>query len=197
LREWIDGLGPAGFWVFIGIYVLGVVAAFPGIALTVAAGSLFGSVLGVVAVNIGSTVGAGLAFLLARYMARDSVERWLGARERFRRLDRLTERHGAIIVAITRLVPLFPFNVLNYGFGLTRVRFGTYLFWSWLCMIPGTVIYVVGADALTRGIAEGRVPWGLVIVMTVGIVTLAVLVRLARRRLKEPDGPIVAGSREG
>jgi uncharacterized membrane protein YdjX (TVP38/TMEM64 family) len=177
--------------------VLGVVAAFPGMALTVAAGSLFVAVLGGVAVNIGSTVGAGLAFLLARYMARDSVERWLGARERFRRLDRLTERHGAIIVAITRLVPLFPFNVLNYGFGLTRVRFGTYLFWSWLCMIPGTVIYVVGADALTRGIAEGRVPWGLVIVMTVGIVTLAVLVRLARRRLKEPDGPIVAGSREG
>jgi uncharacterized membrane protein YdjX (TVP38/TMEM64 family) len=67
----------------------------------------------------------------------------------------MTERHGAIIVAITRLVPIFPFNLLNYGFGLTRVRFGTYLLWSFLCMLPGIALYVVGADALTRGLAEG------------------------------------------
>ena len=104
-----------------------------------------------------------------------------------RQLDALTERHGAIIVAITRLVPIFPFNLLNYGFGLTRVPFWTYLFWSWLCMIPGTVLYVVGADAFTRGLAEGRVSWALIGALAVALLVLVLLVRYARRVLAERE----------
>lgn len=187
LREWIRGLGALGPVVFVLIYIVAVVAALPGSAITVAAGALFGSVLGVVVVSIGATVGASLAFLIGRYFARDSVAQWMSKNEKFARLDRLTERHGAIIVAITRLVPAFPFNVLNYGFGLTRVRFWTYAFWSWLCMLPGTVLYVVGADALTRGISEGRVPWVLVGVIAAVIAILSLLVWRARGILKDRE----------
>jgi len=187
LRDWIKGLGGWGPIVFVPLYALGVVAALPGSALTVAAGALFGSVLGVILVINAATLGASLSFLVARYLARESVAGWLGENEKFQRLDRLTERHGAIIVAITRLVPLFPFNLLNYGFGLTRVPFWTYVVWSWLCMLPGTVLFVVGADAFTRGIAEGQVPWPLIGVLVGVTILLTILVRQARRKLQEDD----------
>ncbi len=187
LRDWIKGLGGWGPVVFVPLYALGVVAAIPGSALTVAAGALFGSVLGVILVINAATLGASLSFLVARYLARESVAGWLGENEKFQRLDRLTERHGAIIVAITRLVPLFPFNLLNYGFGLTRVPFWTYVVWSWLCMLPGTVLFVVGADAFTRGIAEGQVPWPLIGVLVGVTILLTILVRQARRKLQEDD----------
>lgn len=193
LRDWIQSLGALGPVVFVGLYVAATVAALPGSALTVAAGALFGSVIGVFSVSVASTLGASLCLLIARYFARDAVASWAASRERFRRLDALTEEHGAIIVALTRLVPLFPFNLLNYGFGLTRVPFWTYVFWSWLCMLPGTVLYVVGSDALAKGLSEGRVPWALVAVFVAAIVLLSVLVRQARRKLHS-DGDDTAGS---
>jgi len=189
LRDWIEGLGAWGPVVFVLLYAMAVVAALPGSALTVAAGALFGSMMGVVVVSIASTVGASLSFLIARYFARESVTRWLSDKEKFRRLDQLTGEHGAVIVALTRLAPIFPFNLLNYGFGLTRVRFWTYVFWSWLCMLPGTVLYVVGADAIAKGLAQGRVPWELVGVLVAAVVVLALLVRFARRRLRSKEGP--------
>jgi uncharacterized membrane protein YdjX (TVP38/TMEM64 family) len=197
LRDWIKGLGAMGPLVFILIYVAAVVAALPASPISVAAAALFGSLWGVIFINIGATLGAALAFLLGRYFARDAVVNWLGKKEKFRRLDQLTEKHGAIIVALTRLVPIFPFNLLNYGFGLTRVPFWTYVFWTWLCIIPGTILYVVGADAVLQGAAQGKVPWGLILVFVAALILLAILVPLARRRLQNgkqedesgPDSP--------
>jgi len=186
-RHWIEGLGPWGPVVFALVYALATVAAIPGSVITVVAGAIFGSVVGVGVVSIGSTLGATGAFVLGRWFARDSVAKWLDGNQRFARLDGLTREHGAIIVAITRRVPLFPFNLLNYGFGLTRVPLRTYGFWSWLCMLPGTVLYVVGADAVTRGLAEGRVPWTLVGIVAVTAVVLSVIVARARRVLSERE----------
>jgi len=196
LRTWILELGAWGPVVFIVLYAVAVVAAVPASVLTIAAGAMFGSVLGVASVSVASTLGAALAFAVARWFARDSVTRWLGDNERFAALDRMTAEHGAIMVAITRLVPIFPFTLLNYGFGLTGVRFGTYVLWSWLCMLPGTVLYVVGADAVTKGLAEGRVPWSLVGVVVTVAVGLTLVVRRARRSLQrtEPDQKIEQGA---
>ena len=137
--------------------------------------------------SVASTLGASLAFLIARYFARDATARWLAKREKFRKLDDLTQRHGAIIVAIVRLVPLFPFNFVNYGFGLTNVRFWTYVFWSWLCMLPGTILYVVGTDAVMQAIIRGEVPWTLVGVVIGVSILLVLLVRIARKRLREEE----------
>jgi uncharacterized membrane protein YdjX (TVP38/TMEM64 family) len=187
VREWIHSLGALGPFVFILIYIGAVVAALPGSAITIIAGAIFGSVVGVIVVSIASTLGAALAFLIGRYFARDATARWLSKRQRFKKLDDLTEKHGAVIVALVRIVPLFPFNFVNYGFGLTSVRFWTYVFWSWLCMLPGTILYVVGTDAITRAIIQKRVPWTLIGVMVVVGVILVALVRIARRRLHEED----------
>ena len=185
LRGWIHSLGILGPAVFVGLYTLGVVAGIPGSALTVAAGGLFGSFLGVLLVSFASTIGASFSFLIARYFARDAIVNWLSRREKFKRLDGMTEAHGAMIVAITRLIPIFPFNFLNYGFGLTKIPFWTYVFWSWLCMLPGTVLYVVGVDAVIQLIIQRRVPWILVGVITGVGVLLVVLVKLTRSKIKD------------
>lgn len=189
-RNWIAGLGPLGPLVYILLYAAAVTVAMPASVLTVAAGALFGSVLGTIVVSVASTLGASLAFLIARYLARDSIARWLADKEMFQKLDRMTEKQGHIMVAITRLVPVFPFNLLNYGFGLTRVPFWTYVFWSWLCMLPGTVLYVVGADAVTQAIAKGEIPWALVAAVAATAVILTLLVRSARGKLKSEEEEI-------
>jgi uncharacterized membrane protein YdjX (TVP38/TMEM64 family) len=187
LRRWILSLGAWGPAVFVLLYAVAVVVALPGSALTVAAGALFGSVLGIIVVSIASTLGASLAFLVSRYFARGAVAQWLSDKEKFQKLDRMTEEHGAIMVALTRLVPLFPFNILNYGFGLTRVRFWTYVFWSWLCMLPGTVLYVVGADTVTKAVVQGQVPWTPLVILLLAAIVLALLVRFARAKLKAKE----------
>lgn len=189
LRGWIASFGPWAPIMYVVLYILATVAALPGSALTIIGGALFGSMLGVVLVSIGSTLGAASAFLIARYFARESVAQWLQGNPKFKKLDALSESRGAIIVAITRLVPIFPFNLLNYGFGLTRIPFRTYFFWSWLCMIPGITLFVVGTDVLVRGTTEGRVPWELILVFLFTALMIFLLVHSARRKLERPPGP--------
>jgi uncharacterized membrane protein YdjX (TVP38/TMEM64 family) len=183
LREWISALGSWGPLVFVLIYILAVVAALPGSAVTIAGAALFGSVGGIVLVSIASTIGASLAFLIARYLARDFVLSKLAGSDRFQKLERLTADNGAIIVAIARLVPLFPFNIVNYGFGLTAIRFRTYVFWSWLCMLPGTILYVVGTDAVASGLASGKIPWLLIGVCLAAGIVLILLIRQAKKKI--------------
>lgn len=145
-RQRVEDMGAWSLPAFIVVYILGVLLAVPGILLTAFAGILFGPFRGTVAASAGSTIGAGLAFLIARYFARSSVADWVEGNARFQRLDDASERYGAMLVAVIRFVPVLPFNLVNYGFGLTRVRFGTYLFWSWLAMFPWTIVYVVAAS---------------------------------------------------
>ncbi|MCX5818643.1 MAG: TVP38/TMEM64 family protein [Deltaproteobacteria bacterium] len=193
LKEWIRGVGSLAPLVFILVYIIAVVAALPALPFTITGAALFGSVTGVILVSIASTAGAGLAFLVARYAARERMVRRFSGNETFRKLDRMTKEHGAVVVAITRLVPIFPFNLLNYGFGLTAIPFRTYLLWSWLCMLPGTVLYVVGVDAVVSGLSPGRIPWPLIAVAAAAAVILIFLVNMARRRLRgrkpEDGGP--------
>lgn len=185
LKEWIRGVGPLAPLVFVLIYIVALVAALPALPFTITGAALFGSVTGVILVSIASTAGAGLAFLVARYLARERMVRRFSGNETFRKLDRMTKEHGAVVVAITRLVPIFPFNLLNYGFGLTAIPFRTYLLWSWLCMLPGTVLYVVGVDAVLSSLSLGKIPWPLIAVAAAAAVILIFLVNMARRRLRK------------
>ena len=183
MQQWLTDLGPAGPLAFICIYVVLTVLAFPGSPLSIVAGALFGGLWGTIYISIASTAGAALAFLLARYVARDSIAAWLGEKPQFQRLERLTARRGAAVVAMTRLVPIFPFNLLNYGFGLTSVPFVTYAFWSWLCMLPGTALSVVGVDAVVTAVRQGNVPWHLIAAVTALFVVLVVVGRYAKHKL--------------
>ena len=187
LREWIAGMGNLGMVAYVALYIVAVAAAVPGLPISIAGAAIFGALKGVILVSIGSTLGASLAFLIARYLARDAIYGRLSGNEKFQRLDRLTEQHGAMIVAITRLVPLFPFNLLNYGFGLTRVPFPTYAFWSWLCMLPGTIVYLVGTDAIITAVTTGEVPWIIVGVFIAALIIVIGAVRFASGRLKEKE----------
>lgn len=139
---WISGLGVLGPIIFAGLYILACVLSLPGFILTLGAGAVFGVITGFIAVSIGSTLGAACAFLIGRYLARDLVAGRIAGNEKFKAVDEAVGREGWKIVLLTRLSPIFPFNLLNYAFGLTKVSLKHYFFASWLGMIPGTVMYV-------------------------------------------------------
>lgn len=187
LRDWIGSLGPWAPTVFVALFVAASVLALPGIALTVIAGIIFGSVLGVILVIIGSTLGAALAFLVSRYFMRDAVERLMKANDKFDRLNALIQEHGPMVIIFVRILPIFPYNVVNYGFGLSRIPFRTYLFWSWLSMTPTTIVYVVGTDALVMSLIKGSISWGLVAVFVVSSVILLLVIRFMRKKLSHAE----------
>ena len=161
LRQWLESAGMAAPLLFMAIYALGTVLFLPGSVMTLAGGALFGPVLGIFYNLSGATLGAALAFLIARYLASDWVERKTGGR--LKRLKEGVEREGWRFVAFVRLVPLFPFNLLNYALGLTRIRFWHYLVASYLCMLPGAIAYTwlgyAGREAAAGG--EGWIQKGL------------------------------------
>jgi pyruvate/2-oxoglutarate dehydrogenase complex dihydrolipoamide dehydrogenase (E3) component/uncharacterized membrane protein YdjX (TVP38/TMEM64 family) len=191
--EWVDSLGAFGPVAFIAGYAVAVVGFVPGSVLTLAAGAIFGVLEGTLYVFLAATLGAAGAFLVARYLARRAVERRLEGDERFAAIDRAVGAEGRKIVFLLRLSPIFPFNLLNYALGLTRVRLADYLIAS-LGMIPGTLLYVysgklagdVVAVAGGAGVERGAGYYavlGLGFAATV-IVTIAVT-RIARRALEK------------
>jgi uncharacterized membrane protein YdjX (TVP38/TMEM64 family) len=182
-RLWIAGLGAWGPVAFVALYVVATLLAAPAIVLTLAAGPLFGPAVGVAAVSAGATLGATAAFAVARWVARDRVARRLEGSPTLARLDRLAARRGWAVVAITRLVPLFPFNLLNYAFGLTGVRFSTYVWASWLFMLPGTALYVLGGDALLQSLSGGGLSPALLTGVALALLAVVLASRGARRWL--------------
>ncbi len=150
LTAWVRAAGPWAPLLFVGLYAIGTLLFLPGSVLTLAGGVLFGPVYGVLYNLTGATLGAGLAFLAARYLASD----WVAARAggRLRQLLAGVEVEGWRFVAFVRLVPLFPFNLLNYALGLTRIPFVHYLWASWIFMLPASIAYTyvgyAGREAL-------------------------------------------------
>jgi uncharacterized membrane protein YdjX (TVP38/TMEM64 family) len=194
LREalnWISGFGALGLIIFIVLYILACIVSLPGSILTLGAGAVFGVITGSIAVSIGSTLGATCAFLIGRYVARDWVAGRIAGNNKFKAIDDAVGREGWKIVLLTRLSPIFPFNLLNYAFGVTNVSLKHYFFASWLGMIPGTVMYVyigslagdlahLGASGRTRSASEW-ILYGVGLAATV-VVTIFVT-RLAKKSL--------------
>ncbi len=148
LRGWIDGFGMIAPVVFIAVYTVAVVAFLPATPLTLLGGLVFGAVWGTLWTWIGATLGATLAFLLGRYAARGLVESWKENNERVRSLDEGVEKHGWRMLLITRLVPVFPFNLQNYAYGLTKIGLGTYVLFTALCIVPGVIVYTFAGGSL-------------------------------------------------
>jgi uncharacterized membrane protein YdjX (TVP38/TMEM64 family) len=120
----------------------------PGVALTAGAGLVYGTLLGVLIVSPASVLGATGSFLIARYFARDWVERKLQRHPRFIAIDRAVEKQGFKIIFLIRLQPVLPYVLLNYALGLTRVRLRDYMLASWIGMLPATIVYVYLGSAL-------------------------------------------------
>ena len=193
---WVEELGVWGPVVFILGYVVATVAFVPGLLLTLAAGAIFGLGRGVAFVFVGATLGSAAAFLVARYVARRAIERRIEGNRKFAAIDRAIAGQGFKIVFLLRLSPAFPFNLLNYALGLTRVRFIDY-FMASIGMLPGTFLYVyygglvgevaalAGGGAVERGAGHYAV-FGLGLVATLAVTIL--VTRLARRALTEATG---------
>ncbi|MGA7874014.1 MAG: TVP38/TMEM64 family protein [Candidatus Binatus sp.] len=191
--DWIRGLGALAPVVFIAIYIVACVAFVPGSILTIGAGVIFGVVRGSIYVSIGATLGATAAFVVGRYLARDWVSERLQGNAKFRALDEAVGREGWKMVFLTRLSPVIPFSLLNYGFGLTRVTLRDYFFASWIGMIPATILYVYigslsGDLARAAGGGARRTPleWALTAVGFVATVAVVVYAtRIGARALRQ------------
>jgi uncharacterized membrane protein YdjX (TVP38/TMEM64 family) len=191
--QWVDGLGAWGPAVFAAGYAVAVVAFVPGSVLTLAAGAIFGLVEGTLVVLCGATLGATAAFAVARYAARAVVARRIEGDRRFAAIDRAIEREGRRIVFLLRLSPIFPFNLLNYALGLTRVRLVDYVLAS-VGMLPGTLVYVysgklAGELAMLAGSAGVQRGAGYYAVVAMGfaatVLVTVVVTRIARKALRE------------
>jgi uncharacterized membrane protein YdjX (TVP38/TMEM64 family) len=191
--QWIDSLGTVGAIAFILLYIVATVAFLPGSILTLGAGVVFGIVLGSVYVFIGATLGATAAFLVGRYLARGWVARKIAGNSKFRAVDQAVGREGLKIVILTRLSPVFPFNLLNYAYGITGVALKDYVIGS-IGMIPGTIMYVyIGslAGSLARVGSEAQptnptIQWTIRIVGFIATVAVTLYVtKIARQALNE------------
>ncbi len=188
LTAWIES---AGIWapvIFMLVYALAAVLFLPGSVLTLAGGALFGPALGTFVNLTGATLGAVLAFLIARYLASDWVASKAGGR--MKQLINGVEGEGWRFVAFTRLVPLFPFNLLNYALGLTRIRFAHYVVATYVCMLPGAFAYTylgyAGREAVGGG--DGLLQKGLLALALLAVV--AFLPRLIGRMRRGPTVPV-------
>src|SRR2546425_5007886 len=187
--DWIGKLGPWGPVIFVGLYVVATVLFVPGSVLTLGAGAVFGVTLGSVCVSISATLGAPAAFLVGRYLARDAIARKIEKNEKFAAIDRAVADEGWKIVFLTRLSPVFPFTLLNYAFGLTRVRLGQYVLASWIGMMPGTVMYVYLGSLVNVGAGHRQRTTGEWVLYGVGLLATIVVTifvtRVARKALQK------------
>jgi uncharacterized membrane protein YdjX (TVP38/TMEM64 family) len=179
LRAAILAYGSISPAIFVALYVAAGLAFVPGFVLTLLGGLIFGPWRGLVYASIGSTLTACVAFLIARYAVRGLVETWVVARPTLRRLDAAVTHRGFRVVMVTRLVPMLPFGVLNYAYGVTGIGFGTYAVTSWACMLPATAALTFTAGA----VAAGRWDLHRTLVCLGAAGVLLVLLSLVRRRL--------------
>ena len=138
----IEQYGWIGKLAFMVIYILSCVFFIPASILTLGAGGAFGLLYGCILVSLSSTIGACLSFLIGRYFLRSTIEKKVEKNEKFYRLDKAIAHQGRKIVFLTRLSPVFPFNLLNYVFGITKINFLDYAIASFIGMMPGTIMYV-------------------------------------------------------
>lgn len=191
----IEDMGGPGMSLFIVLYIFATVLFIPGSILTLGAGAIYGVVMGSVLVSLASTLGATAAFLVGRYLVRDWIQQKIAGNARFSAIDQAVADEGWKIVGLTRLSPIFSFTLLNYAYGLTRVKFRDYLFASWIGMMPGTVMYVyfgalagdlasLGTETAERTKTPGEwVMYGIWLLATIGVTVY--VTQIAKKALSE------------
>ncbi len=148
-RATIEGYGALAPLFYVLLYIIASLLFIPGTPLTLASGALFGPLFGTIYTIVGATIGAVASFLVMRFIGGGLVKRGGGdIAKRLREYDEKLKQHGLATVLFLRLVPLFPFNGLNFALGLTSVRFGDYVLGTLLGIIPGTFVFVFFGDSL-------------------------------------------------
>lgn len=187
LAETIDGLGVWAVIVFIAAYALAAVAFLPGLIFTITGGAVFGPVAGTVYSLIGATLGATLAFMAAKTVLGD----WVAAKAgpRVNRLQQGIDREGWRFVALVRLVPLFPFNLLNYALGLTRIRLSVYAITSFIAMAPGALAYAWVGHAGREALA-GQGNWVQPALIALALIALVAFIPRLIQSLRKEKPPL-------
>jgi uncharacterized membrane protein YdjX (TVP38/TMEM64 family) len=196
-NDWVGQMGTTGIFIFIAVYAVATVLLAPGAILTIGAGFAFGLWKGFLAVSAGATFGASLAFLVARFIARDKIEAIANRNEKFRKIDNAIGKQGAKLIFLLRLSPVIPFNLSNYFYGLTGVKFWPYVLASWIGMMPGTFLYVyigtagkaaVAAAAGREAVKHGWQYWTFLSVGLVATVIVTIWVtKIARDALGKTE----------
>jgi uncharacterized membrane protein YdjX (TVP38/TMEM64 family) len=184
--DWVRAAGPAGVAVFAAVYVVATVLALPGSVLTAGAGAIWGPAYGLLLCSPTSVIAATVAFGLARTALRGIVERQVRADKRFAALDDAIGDSGLGVVLLLRLSPIFPYNLLNYALGVTRVKTWHYIAGSFVGMLPGTAVVVwLGslAGTATSGHLGPKIALGVVGVAATAA-ALVVVGRIARKKLE-------------
>lgn len=166
--DYVDSLGPTGYALFLVGYVALEVLAVPAFPLTMSAGALFGTYSGTLLVTVSATIAATIAFLISRYVARDKVRKIADGYPKFKAIDKAIGEDSLRVVCIMRLSPLMPFAISNYLYGLTSVKFRSYVIGSFFGMMPGTFAYV-SAGMATRQAVEGTAGLGALLSTAFGI----------------------------
>ncbi|MEG5163991.1 TVP38/TMEM64 family protein [Microcoleus sp. AT3-A2] len=192
----IEDLGWWGPVAFVATYNLATVLLVPGSVLTLGGGAIFGLWWGAVYVFAASILGAVFAFAIGRYLCRDRVVKYMESHPKFKALDRAVSQQGLKIVFLTRLCPLFPFNLLNYALGITQVSLKDYVLGSF-GMIPGTIMYVysgslvgevaaIGTQTVYASPQDSAVKWLINIISFLATVAVTVFItRIASKALEE------------
>ena len=199
LQGWIKGLGPWGWLIFAAVYIVATVLLVPVSVLTITAGLAFGLAIGFPLVVVSATIGATLAFLVARYLAHDKVESLLQDRPRFKAIRSAVSEGGWKVVALLRLSPVLPFNLQNYFYGITDLKLPEYVAATFVGIMPGTLLYVYLGAAGKAASGEGvsTLEWGFFALGLVATVAVAVFVtKKAKAKLKE-HGVGNKGAKEG
>jgi uncharacterized membrane protein YdjX (TVP38/TMEM64 family) len=188
ILDWIESQGAMGAVLFILLYIVACVFVIPGSAITLAGGATYGFAKGFLLVSAGSTLGATLAFIIGRYLARDFVASKVAENKKFKAMDDAVAQQGWKIVFLTRLTPIMPFSLQNYGYGLTKVPLLQYMLASWIGMMPGTVLYVyigtVGGQAAEGGASTAE--WIMRgVALTATVVVTIFITRVARKALAQ------------
>lgn len=161
MSEWVKGLGAWGVIIFGLIYIVGTVALAPSAPLSIAAGLIF-QWWGLPIVIVSATIGATLAFIMGRYVARSRVENAIEERPKFKAVDKAVSEEGWKIVGLVRLSPLIPFNLQNYFFGTTKIGLLPYAAATGVGIIPGAAVYVyLGTIGAASGGEGGALKWTL------------------------------------
>lgn len=184
-QAYVRGAGAIGYVVYALVYAVSVVFFVPGAILTLAAGALFGLVPGTLVVIAGATLGATMAFTLSRTVLRKRVEHFVEGNAKFRALDQAIAREGTKIVFLVRLSVLFPFTWINYAFGLTGVRFGTYVWTTLIGIAPATFAFVYIGSIAHEAATANRARLIVYIVGAVAALAVAILVgRIATKAIR-------------
>ena len=180
LNAWFDGLGWWAPVVFVLLWIAASVLFLPGLAITIVGGLVFGAVWGTIWTTVGANLGAVAAFLVGRYAARGMVEGMVEKNQALKKIDEGVRRQGWRMLMVTRLVPVFPFNVQNYVYGLTDIPLRTYVLVTLPCMLPATITYNFAAGSVRTG-DFGRTLWYLGIA-AVSFVLLSMIPGWVRKR---------------